>query len=91
MPALPNVAAYIIDGTVVNVSALSTENDYKAAHALLADSYDSILIVAEAGIGWEEYKPGKLRMPAPSPDCVWKEKAQEWDCPAPEEATDGSD
>ena len=82
MPALPNVAAYIIDGVVVNVGALSTENDYTAAHALLADQYDSILIVPAAGIGWEEYEPGKVRPPQPSPDCVWT--GTEWDCPQPE-------
>ena len=84
MPALPDVAAYIIDGIVVNVGALSTENDYKAAHALLKDRYDSILIVPAAGIGWEEYKKGKLRPPQPSPDCSWDDKAAVWVCPEPE-------
>jgi hypothetical protein len=81
MPALPQVLAIIDDGVVVNVAALSTENDYTALKADLASKHDSVLEVAEASIGWEEYKPGKLRPPAPSPDCTWKEKAQEWDCP----------
>ena len=84
MPPLPEVAAYIIDGIVVNVGALSTENDYKAAHAALADKFDSILIVPQAGIGWEEYKKGKVRPPQPSPDCSWDDKAAVWVCPEPE-------
>ncbi len=84
MPALPQVLAIIDGGVVVNVAALSTENDYSQLKVDLAKRYDSVLEVAVAGIGWEEYKPGKLRMPAPSPDCVWKDKAQEWDCPDPE-------
>jgi hypothetical protein len=85
MPALPKVLAIIDGGVVVNVAALSTENDYSQLKADLAAQHDSVLEVASAGIGWEEYKPGKLRMPAPSPDCVWKDKTQEWDCPAPPE------
>ena len=81
MPTLPNVAAFIIDGTVVNVGALSTENDYEACHAALADQYDSILIAPAAGIGWEEYEPGKVRMPSPFPSWVWN--GDEWEAPVP--------
>ena len=81
MPALPDVAAFIVDGVVVNVGALSTENDYVPMLALLADEYDSILIVPAAGIGWEEYEPGKVRPVQPGPDCVWT--GEEWDCPEP--------
>ncbi len=85
MPQLPNVLAIIDGGTVVNVAALSTENDYTALKERLAAKHDSVLEVPVAGIGWEEYKPGKLRPPAPSPDCTWKETAKEWDCPPPPE------
>jgi hypothetical protein len=86
--------AMINGGLVVNVASVGPDRDYSQLKVDLAKQYDSVLEVPQAGIGWEEYKPGKLRMPAPSPDCVWKEKAQEWDCPAPpdpEEPTDGSD
>ena len=86
MPALPQVLAIVDDGVVVNVAALSTENDYSALKAHLATQHDSVLEVAAAGIGWEEYSPGKLRMPAPSPDCVWT--GDEWDCPEPEPEDD---
>ena len=81
MPALPDVAAYIIDGIVVNVGALSTENDYAAAHAALADKFDSILIVPAAGIGWEEWEPGSLRPPSPYPSWSWD--GGEWVAPVP--------
>jgi hypothetical protein len=78
------VLAIIDDGVVVNVAALSTENDYYALKAHLATQHDLVLEVATAGIGWEEYEPGKVRMPQPGTDCVWDESAQEWDCPKPE-------
>jgi hypothetical protein len=84
MPALPQVLAIIDDGVVVNVAALSTENDYTQLKTDLAKQHDSVLEVAEAGIGWEEYKKGKLRPPAPSPDCTWDDKANVWDCLEPE-------
>jgi hypothetical protein len=91
MPALDKVLAMIDGGIVVNVAALSTENDYSQLKVDLAKQHDSVLEVAEAGIGWEEYKKGKLRMPQPAPDCTWDDKAGVWDCPEPEEPTDGSD
>jgi hypothetical protein len=84
MPALEKVLAMVDGGVVVNVAALSTENDYTQLKADLAKQHDSVLEVPAAGIGWEEYKPGKLRMPAPSPDCTWDEKSGEWNCPKPE-------
>jgi len=83
MPALPMVLAIIDDGVVVNVAALSTEKDYSQLKADLAKQHDSVLEVAEAGIGWEEYKKGKLRSTQPSPDCTWNDKAGVWDCPPP--------
>ena len=86
MPALPVVLAIIDDGVVVNVAALSTENDYSALKAHLATQHDSVLEVAAAGIGWEEYEPGKVRMPQPGPDCVWD--GTEWVCPEPESEDD---
>jgi hypothetical protein len=82
VPALDKVLAIIDGGVVVNVAALSSENDYSALKADLASKHDSVLEVAVAGIGWEEYEPGKLRMPAPSPDCVWD--GTDWDCPEPD-------
>jgi hypothetical protein len=82
MPALPVVLAIIDGGVVVNVAALSSENDYSQLKADLAAQHDSVLEVATAGIGWEEYVPGKVRMPQPGPDCVWT--GDEWDCPEPE-------
>jgi hypothetical protein len=84
MPALPNVLAMIDGGVVVNVAALSTENDYTALKAHLATLHDTVLEIPVAGIGWVEYEPGKVRMPQPSPDCVWDEEGQVWDCPTPD-------
>jgi hypothetical protein len=84
MPALDKVLAIIDGGVVVNVAALSSENDYADVKDYLATVYDSVLEVAQAGIGWVEYEPGKVRMPQPLPDCVWDEQAQSWDCPTPE-------
>ena len=80
MPALPEVAAYIIDGVVVNVGALSTENDYTAAHAALADKFDEIRIVPRAGIGWTVEEDG-LRPLAPYPSWTWD--GGEWVAPVP--------
>jgi hypothetical protein len=84
MPALPNVLAIIDDGVVVNVAALSTENDYTQLKADLATQHDSVLEVAAAGIGWEEYVAGKVRPPKPGPDCTWNSKDAVWVCPEPE-------
>jgi hypothetical protein len=81
-------AALIRDGIVENV-AVYDEDTSKAWLNAVKPKWDSVLIVDVAAIGWEQYKPGKLRPPAPSPDCVWKETKGEWDCPEPEEATDG--
>jgi len=81
MPALPKVLAIIDDGVVVNVAALSSENDYTQLKADLATQHDSVLEVAEAGIGWEEYEPGKVRMPSPFPSWVWD--GDEWEAPVP--------
>jgi len=88
MPALPVVLAIIDGGVVVNVAALSTENDYSQLKADLAAKHDSVLEVATAGIGWEEYSPGKVRMPQPGPDCVWDEDGGVWVCPEPETEDD---
>ena len=84
MPALPDVAAYIIGGVVVNVGALSTENDYTEAHAALADQFDEIRIVPRAGIGWVD-TPDGLRPPKPQDDAVWNDEQGWWDyTPEPE-------
>ena len=84
MPALPDVAAMVDGGVVVNVAALSTENDYSAWLTAMKAAHDSVLIVPAAGIGWEEYKKGKVRPPQPNPDCSWDDKAAVWVCPQPE-------
>jgi hypothetical protein len=81
MPALPKVLAIIDNGVVVNVAALSSENDYTQLKADLATQHDSVLEVATAGIGWEEYSPGKVRMPSPFPSWVWN--GDEWEAPVP--------
>jgi hypothetical protein len=82
MPALPEVAAIIDGGVVVNVAALSDEVDYTGWLAAMRDQHDDVRLVAAAGIGWEEYEPGKVRPVQPGPDCVWT--GSEWDCPEPE-------
>ena len=81
--ALKN-AACVAGGTVVNVAVYDEATSGPWLDAVTSD-YDSILIVDEAGIGWEEYEPGKVRMPQPAPDCVWT--GTEWDCPTPEPET----
>ena len=88
MPALPEVAAMVDGGIVTNVAALSTEVDYSDWLKAVKAEHDSVLIVAAAGIGWEEYKKGKLRPPAPSPDCTWSEKDAVWVCPEPDPEDD---
>jgi hypothetical protein len=88
MPALSEVAAVIDGGVVVNVAALASEVDYSGWLDAMRANHDSVLIVPAAGIGWEEYKKGKLRPPAPSSDCTWDEKAALWVCPEPEPDTD---
>ena len=85
MPALPEVAAMVDDGIVTNVAALSTDVDYTDWLKAVKAEHDSVLIVPAAGIGWEEYKKGKLRPPAPSPDCTWSEKDGAWSCPERED------
>ena len=84
MPELPDVAAMVDGGVVVNVAALSTENDYTDWLKAMKAAHDSVLIVPDAGIGWEEYKKGKLRPPQPGPDCTWNDKDAVWVCPDPE-------
>jgi Ni,Fe-hydrogenase maturation factor len=74
-------AALIRNGTVENV-AVYDEDTSKAWLDSVKPKWDSVLIVDVAAIGWEEYEPGKVRMPQPGPDCVWT--GDEWDCPEPE-------
>jgi hypothetical protein len=81
MPALPEVAAIIDGGVVVNVAALASEIDYTAWLATVSAEHDEVRIVANAGIGWTVEEDG-LRPPQPGPDCVWT--GSEWDCPEPE-------
>jgi hypothetical protein len=83
MPALSEVAAFIIDGVVMNVGALSTDNDYTAAHAALADQFDEIRIVPRAGIGWK-VTPDGLRPDKPDDTTwAWDDTNGWWDRPVP--------
>ena len=83
MPMLPECAAFIIDGVVVNVGALSTENDYEQMLAILADQYDEIRIVSRAGVGWIDTPEG-LRAPMPDETTwVWDEENGWWHRPIP--------
>jgi len=84
MPALNKVAAFINNGEVVNVGALSTENDYEAAHAALADQYDEIRIVDVAGVGWLVWEDGSLRPEKPREDAEWDAENHWWTWPADE-------
>jgi hypothetical protein len=81
MPALSNVLAIIDGGVVVNVAALSSVNDYTQLKADLAAQHDSVLEVAEAGIGWTVEVDG-LRPPSPYSSWVWN--GDEWEAPVPE-------
>jgi hypothetical protein len=81
MPALDKVLAIVDGGVVVNVAALSSENDYTALKADLASKHDSVLEVPVAGIGWEEHEPGKVRPPSPFPSWTWN--GDEWEAPVP--------
>ena len=83
MPALPIVAAMINDGIVVNVGALSTENDYTEWLELARQEYDDVLLVEKAGVGWE-VTPNGLR-PAVPDDTSWVWDAENgwWDRPVP--------
>jgi hypothetical protein len=51
MPELPKVLAMIDGGVVVNVAALSSENDYTQFKAEMSAQHDSVLEVAAAGLG----------------------------------------
>ena len=83
MPALPDVAAFIVDGVVVNVGALSTENDYAPMLAAIADQFDEIRIVPRAGIGWVD-TPDGLRAPKPDDTTwAWDDANGWWDRPVP--------
>lgn len=76
--------AHIQNSVVVNISVEPPDPKVRdawiAANAHLADHF---LILERGGVGWEEYKDGKIRPAAPSADCVWKETKQMWDCPEP--------
>jgi hypothetical protein len=80
MPTLRNVLAIIDGGVVVNVAALSSENDYSALKADLSSKHDSVLEVAVAGIGWTVEAEG-LRPPSPYPSWLWN--GDEWEAPVP--------
>jgi hypothetical protein len=82
MPLLPQVAAFIIDGEVVNVGVLSTDHDYEACHALLAGQFDEILIVQHAAIGWK-VTPDGLRPDKPFPSWVWNDVDGWYEAPIP--------
>jgi len=75
-------AALIRDSIVVNAAVYDEATSGPWLDAI-RDDYDSVLIVDKAGIGWEEYEPGKLRTPAPTEDSTWDDDAGEWLIPEP--------
>lgn len=77
---LPIVAAMITDGVVVNVGALSDENDYTEWLEAVAVDYDEVRVVPEAGIGWTVEEDG-LRPLSPFPSWSWD--GSEWVAPVP--------
>jgi len=90
MPALPNVAAMITEGVVVNVGALSTENDYTEWLRQAELEYDEVRIVPNAGIGWLD-TPDGLRAPKPDDTTwVWDDGNGWWDRPVPYPSDGGS-
>jgi hypothetical protein len=82
MPALPVVAAMINNGEVVNVGALSTENDYSEWLESAKKEYDDVLLVTHAGIGWKVTDDG-LRPENPYPSWVWNENNGWYEAPIP--------
>ena len=80
MPALPEVAAIIDGGVVVNVAALASEVDYSGWLDAMAAAHDEVRIVPAAGIGWTVEDDG-LRPPSPYPS--WKWDGTEWVAPVP--------
>jgi len=77
------IAACVRDGIVVN-AAVYDEDTSAGWLAAVKPQFDSVLIVDQAAIGWEEYKKGKVRMPQPSADCTWNETDGVWVFPDPE-------
>jgi len=80
-------AAVIKSGVVVNVCVYDEESSGSWLAAVKAEN-DSVLIVDEAGIGWEEYKKGKVRPQQPSDDCSWDDTNGVWVCPEPDPEPD---
>ena len=77
MPALPEVLAAIDDGVVVNVSALSTENDYTPLMEAWQQEYDEVRLVLRAGVGWLD-TPDGLRPEKPHEDATWDDANGWW-------------
>lgn len=83
MPPLPHVVAFIDDGVVTNVAALSTENDYSEWLDTVRKEHDDVLLVAHAGIGWN-VTPDGLRPDKPNNTTwVWDDVNGWWDRPVP--------
>lgn len=77
-------AACIRDGVVVN-AAVYDEDTSAAWLAAIEAEYDSVLIVDQAGIGWEEYKKGKVRPTQPTDEATWDATNNVWIVPEPVE------
>jgi hypothetical protein len=89
MPALLDVAAMINDGVVVNVGALSTENDYTEWLNQAESEYDEVRIVRYAGIGWKVTEDG-LRPDKPYESWVWNDEDGWYEAPVPYPSDGGS-
>lgn len=77
---VPQVAAIIDAGVVVNVAALSTQNDYTGWVTAMEAAHDEVRLVEVAGIGWTVESDG-LRPPSPYPSWTWDGTA--WVAPVP--------
>ena len=82
MAELSIVAAMIIDEEVVNVGALSTDNNYSQWVEDAMKEYDDVLIVSHAGIGWK-VTPDGLRPDKPFDSWVWNDKDGWYESPVP--------
>ena len=80
---VPQCAAIIDGGVVVNVAALSSENDYSAWVTAMEAAHDEVRLVDEAGIGWTVEADG-LRPPSPFPSWSWDGAAWQPPTPAPD-------
>jgi hypothetical protein len=82
MAELSVVAAMITNGEVVNVGALSTDNDYSQWVEDAKKEYDDVLIVKHAGIGWK-VTPEGVRPDKPYESWIWNDDRGFYEAPIP--------